>query len=91
MVPSTSSKRAIFLQIKLGKYIHNRTVGNRSHYYNSVRCKKVRARLHSAGEHFNVSVDSGDDLEFALVNFSFVTGDRPILALGKNYAREGAD
>src|SRR5262249_19303758 len=44
-----------------------------------------------ARQHLNIAVDPGNDLEFTLVDFTLIAGDRPIFALGQNYPWERAD
>jgi hypothetical protein len=42
-----------------------------------------------AGEHLDLGVNAGNDLEDALVRLVVVAGDGPILALRQDHAREG--
>src|SRR5262245_144411 len=81
-----------FSQIQIGKKIHTRVVCNRPHYYNSEQWKKVQQNVRvSARQKLDIAVNAGNDLEVALVNFSFVAGNRAIFTLGKNYAWKRTD
>ena len=43
-----------------------------------------------AGEHLDLGVDAGNDLEDALIRLVVVAGDGTILAFREDHAREGA-
>src|SRR5262245_22942362 len=91
MVPSTSSKRAIFCK---SSWVKTSITGSLAIVCTTIipsGTRKFGRGAHSAGEHLNISVDSGDDLEFALVDFPFVARDGAVFTLGKNHARKGTD
>ena len=70
---------------------HDGVVGNRRHYYNPYAARRFGRTAVLARQHLDVAVDAGNDLEFALVDLAFITGNGAIFALGKNHTRKGAN
>jgi hypothetical protein len=52
--------------------------------------RTVQDQALMAGQHLDLGVDAGNDLEDALIRLVVITGDGPIFALRQDHAREGA-
>ena len=78
-------------QIKLGKNIHDGSLAIGGTTIIRTLQEGSAERPCLARHHLDVTIDAGNDLEFALVNFAFVASNSAIFALGENHTRKGAD